>query len=269
MFCRYDLRLTWQRTTEAVANKGAGYDRWDRPRCVTDFPSPSPMPVSKSLGFLLLLAFSLQLVSQELDGPAAHSVETGARGISGAIASRQSGSHGSSSSPRLEPSKEPASHMADPELLTKAKAMNEREKEKEKEKARESAKAETKEKLSGGTSSSSSSKPSSSSSSSRDPSRSSSSSSSSSRDKEKTISSSAIREAAGSRTVTSPSDSSKEVPYQVRKWWMTRVLRIQLGIGMHYIHAAPGGRLNPRPNTIPSEGMAHPLLTTTWSSYAN
>lgn len=44
----------------------------------------------------------------------------------------------------------------------------------------------------------------------------------------------------------------------------------QVGFGLHYIHSTDlFGKLETTPNLIPSEGMAHPLMTTTWKGYAN
>ncbi|WWD04989.1 hypothetical protein V865_003060 [Kwoniella europaea PYCC6329] len=191
--------------------------------------------LNKTLGFLLLLLFSLQMVSQELnDAPQASSTN-----------GSSSGSPSSSGS---------STNQEEKEKLARLQAQR------EKEKAAAAAAAKS--------SSSSSfsrdpSKNSSSSSSSRDPSRSSSSSgSSSSKSSSKDpVSSDAIRKASGSTTVTNVDSDGGGigVPYQV-------------GFGMNYIHTPNPDKkdnLTLPSMTIPSTGMSHPLMTTTYRQYAN
>ncbi|OCF37016.1 hypothetical protein I316_00920 [Kwoniella heveanensis BCC8398] len=180
--------------------------------------------LNKTLGFLLLLFFSLQLVSQELNEQPAASASTTSSSAPSASSSSSSSkppsstssSSGSSSSPG--PEKEKAAKVA--------------------------AAAKEKEKAKASSSSSSSSKE-------------------TSKEKEKeskVIGSEAVKKAAGSKTVTNGDlDEGFGVPYKV-------------GFGMHYIHTTnpdkPGDLALPS-LFIPSEGMSHPLMTTTYRQFAN
>ncbi|KAK6908071.1 hypothetical protein I203_102072 [Kwoniella mangroviensis CBS 8507] len=182
--------------------------------------------LNKTLGFLLLLLFSLQMVSQELnDTPQSSSTNSSSSG--------NSSSAGSSSS------------REEKEKLARLQAQR------EKEKAAAAAAAKS--------SSRDPTKSSSSSSSSRDTSKSSSSSSkSSSKDP---VSSDAIRKTSGNTTVTNvdPDGCGIGVPYKV-------------GFGMNYIHTPNPDKkdhLTLPSMTIPSAGMSHPLMTTTYRQYAN
>ncbi|WVQ96241.1 hypothetical protein IAU59_003345 [Kwoniella sp. CBS 9459] len=189
--------------------------------------------LNKTLGFLLLLLFSLQLVSQELNEKPTAAAAASASVPAPSTSSASKPSSGSSSS-TSSAEKEKAGRAA--------AAAKEREQEKEKEKAKSSF-----------SSSSKSSSTSSSSSSSTDKEK----------DKEKSkevVGSEAIKKAAGSKTVTNVDpDEGFGVPYRV-------------GFGMHYIHSPnpdkPGDLTLPS-LFIPSEGMSHPLMTTTYRQFAN
>ncbi|WVQ83022.1 hypothetical protein IAT38_005160 [Cryptococcus sp. DSM 104549] len=200
--------------------------------------------LNKTLGFLLLLFFSLQMVSQELNDASAPPTEFSA------APERPSPSYSSSSASKPSSS----SDAAEKEKLAKMQAAKEKEKAAEKGSSSSSAKPSS-------SSSSSSSKPSSNSSSEESSSKSSSSSSSSSKSKDAPVGSDAIRKAAGSTTVTNVDSEGGGfgVPYKV-------------GFGMHYIHtpdALDKDKLDVPSLFIPSEGMSHPLMTTTYRQYAN
>ncbi|WVO12688.1 hypothetical protein L204_100294 [Cryptococcus depauperatus] len=192
--------------------------------------------VNKILGFLLLLFFSLQIVSQELNKAVPPPSQPSS--------TPQHSSLSSSTSDSSSSSKEPSREDIEREKMARLRAMKEKE-------AAEKSKLEK-------SSSSSSSKPSSSSSSSQESSKSSSSSSNS---KDAPIGSDAIRKAAGSTTVTkmdAGEDSGLGVLYNV-------------GFGMHYVTNldADGKKPEMPPMPIPSTGMSHPLMTTTHWQYAN
>ncbi|WVW84804.1 hypothetical protein I302_106839 [Kwoniella bestiolae CBS 10118] len=204
--------------------------------------------LNKTLGFLLLLLFSLQMVSQELNEapPAASS-------SSSSPSSSSSSSSSGSSSLRSSSSSSPSS-QEEKEKLAKLAAQ----KEKEKAAAASKSSSSSRDPSKSSSSSSSSKEPSKSSSSSTSSSSKSSSSSSSSKDP---ISSDAVRKASGSKTVTSvdPEGGSFGVPYTV-------------GFGMSYIHTPNPDKkddLTLPSMTIPSTGMSHPLMTTTYRQYAN
>ncbi|KAK4687058.1 hypothetical protein P7C73_g3068, partial [Tremellales sp. Uapishka_1] len=220
--------------------------------------------LNKTLGFLLLLFFSLQLVSQELN----------AKPIPPPSSSKSSSTSNSGSS-----------SSEDKEKLAKMQAMKEREKEKAsssssssrpKESSSSSSSPSVKPKESSSSSSSSKPKESSSTSSSKE-------SSSSSKPKEPSSSSSpkdpvtseGIRKAGGSDTKTKvdSEDSHHAVPYKVRLSSLSGGLTFaQVGIGMHYIHTLDKlGELDHEANFIPSDvgQMAHPLMTARYAGYAN
>ncbi|EIW73465.1 hypothetical protein TREMEDRAFT_59633 [Tremella mesenterica DSM 1558] len=233
--------------------------------------------LNKKFGFLLLVLFCVQMVAQEVNVPdpvqqeaqrtsnpssLPSSSSSSSSAPSPSSSSKPSSSSSSSSQPSSSSSKpsggsDDAARAAEKEKLEKMKAMKEAEKAKaEKQSSSSGQKSSSSEKpsSSGGKPSSSSSssspkdkssseKPSSSSSSSSKEKESSSKSSSSSSDKP--ISSAAVREAAGSKTVT---HSTSETGYPT------------VGMGMHYIFTPVKGDLG-QAHMIPSEGMAHPLLT--------
>nr|XP_019012869.1 uncharacterized protein I206_02365 [Kwoniella pini CBS 10737]OCF51650.1 hypothetical protein I206_02365 [Kwoniella pini CBS 10737] len=170
--------------------------------------------LNKTLGFLLLLFFSLQMVSQELNTASPLTISDSTTSERSSTTSRT----GSSSSSTSRSSQEEKEEMAKLAAL----------KQKEKERAAEASSG---------------------------------SSSSSSKDKDKPISSDAIRKASGSTTVTyvDPHAGGIGVPYSV-------------GFGMHYIHTPDALKkedLTLPSMTIPSTGMSHPLMTSTYSQYAN
>ncbi|WVF68706.1 hypothetical protein IAT40_003478 [Kwoniella sp. CBS 6097] len=193
--------------------------------------------LNKTLGFLLLLFFSLQLVSQELNEQAPAAAAAAATASASASTPPSSSSSSSSTKPSSSSSNSSSSSGAEKEKAAKLAAAAAT---KEKEKAKSSS---------------------------------SSSSSSSSKDKDKdkskekdstskVIGSEAVKKAAGSKTVThvDPDEGGFGVPYKV-------------GFGMHYIHTPnpdkPGSDLTLPSLFIPSEGMSHPLMTTTYRQYAN
>ncbi|KAK8858692.1 hypothetical protein IAR55_002921 [Kwoniella newhampshirensis] len=206
--------------------------------------------LNKTLGFLLLLLFSLQLVSQELNQqPIADSSPSVS---SSSSASSSSSSKTSSGDSEMEKAR------AEKEKLAKMQAVKEAEKAKAEGKSSSlsSSKPPSTSSTSRPSSSSSSRESSSSASSSR-----SSSSSSSSKSKGDPLGSEAVRKAADSKTVThvDSEEGGFGVPYKV-------------GFGLHYIHlpqAKAKDELDTAPMYIPSEGMSHPLMTTTYRQYAN
>ncbi|KAL7423018.1 Structural maintenance of chromosomes protein 6 [Cryptotrichosporon argae] len=226
--------------------------------------------LNRTLGFLLLLFFALQMVSQELNpppAPAATSVSASASSSSRAGGSSRSRS--SSGSGGTESAEEK-------EKLAKMQAMKE-ERAKAEAKVASSSSSASKDKLSSSSSgskeaessssarpsssssSSSSAKPSSSSSSSsssRD--KASSSSSSSSGSKDKPISSDAVRQAAGTRTVTHPSGEKDGTGYPLTP-----------PLGMHYIYTPARPDELDKPSFVPGTGVSHPLMTTTYWGYAD
>ncbi|WRT67895.1 uncharacterized protein IL334_004869 [Kwoniella shivajii] len=217
--------------------------------------------LNKILGFLLLLLFSLQMISQELnEAPPTSS-------------SSRSTSSSSSSSGSSRPSS-----SEEKEKLARLAAQKEKERAATtKSSSSSSPSSKDPSRSSSSSSSKDTSKTSSSSSSSKEPSKSSSTSStskpnssssgsgsgsvSSSSSKKDPVSSDAVRKAAGSKTVTNvdPGSGGFGVPYNV-------------GFGMHYIHTpnpVKTADLSYPSMFIPSTGMSHPLMSSTYKQYAN
>jgi hypothetical protein len=158
--------------------------------------------VSRSLGFVLLLLFTVKLISQELNTSQAPKL---APIITSHDSHQMQESAVTALIPQTSSSKAPNGTPTDnPEEVAKMKALKQQA-EKEELRKREKAKA-------AAAASSSASKPSSSASLSR---QSSFSSATSSKDKQKPVTSAAIGEAAGSATQTTSADSAMGVPYSV------------------------------------------------------
>ncbi|ORX37315.1 hypothetical protein BD324DRAFT_650915 [Kockovaella imperatae] len=192
--------------------------------------------INRTLGFLLLLAFSLQLVSQELNVKPIPEAP---------VPSTSSGSFTRTSSSSESRSKIPSSKSTDDLEKAKRAKLDALKRQDEAAKPSEST-------------SSTSSRGSSRRTESEQSSRSSKSSSSPSSKSSDIVTSSAIKEAAGSKTVTGiDPDSGVGVPYNI-------------GFGVAYIHTKGElGALDIRPTVAASPGMIHPLMSSNYKGWAN